>query len=85
MSNLPPAPMAEPGWKTPRPSSPSSSPLPTPPPAEAPEPVLIPFVLAWLESVDIAARRITMHLPEGLLDTVPNAEELSSNAENQSS
>ena len=60
-------------------------PLPTPPPAEAPEPVLIPFVLAWLESVDIAARRITMHLPEGLLDTVPNAEELSSNAENQSS
>jgi hypothetical protein len=42
-------------------------------------------VLAWLESVDIAARRITMHLPEGLLDTVPNAEELSSNAENQSS
>jgi 16S rRNA processing protein RimM len=60
-------------------------PRPTPPPAEAPEPVLIPFVLAWLESVDIAARRITMHLPEGLLDTVPNAEELSSNAENQSS
>jgi 16S rRNA processing protein RimM len=50
--------------------------LPTPPPAEAPEPVLIPFVLAWIESIDIAARRITMHLPEGLLDAAPNAEDL---------
>jgi len=34
---------------------------------EPPEPVLIPFVRAWLDSVDIPARRITMHLPEGLL------------------
>jgi 16S rRNA processing protein RimM len=31
------------------------------------EPVLIPFVLAWIDSIDIAARRITMHLPDGLL------------------
>jgi 16S rRNA processing protein RimM len=46
--------------------------LPTPPPAEIPEPVLIPFVRAWLESVDIAGRRITMHLPEGLLDSPEN-------------
>ena len=41
--------------------------LPTPPPAEIPEPILIPFVRAWLDSVDIPARRITMRLPEGLL------------------
>jgi 16S rRNA processing protein RimM len=41
--------------------------LPTPPPAEAPEPILIPFVRAWLESVDVAARRVVMHLPEGFL------------------
>ena len=32
------------------------------------EPILIPFVLAWIDSIDIAARRITMHLPDGLLD-----------------
>ncbi len=32
------------------------------------EPVLIPFVMAWTESVDIAARRILMRLPDGLLD-----------------
>jgi 16S rRNA processing protein RimM len=38
------------------------------------EPVLIPFVLEWIDSVDIAARRITMHLPDGLLDPAPNAE-----------
>jgi 16S rRNA processing protein RimM len=34
-----------------------------------PEPILIPFVLAWIDSIDIAARRITMHLPDGLLET----------------
>lgn len=34
-----------------------------------PEPILIPFVRAWLDAVDIPARRITMHLPEGLLTT----------------
>ena len=31
------------------------------------DPILIPFVRAHLESVDIAAKRIVMHLPEGLL------------------
>ncbi len=31
------------------------------------EPVLVPLVLAWIDTIDIAARRITMHLPEGLL------------------
>ena len=31
------------------------------------EPLLIPFVRAHLESVDVAAKRIVMHLPEGLL------------------
>jgi len=36
--------------------------------AEGEEPVLVPFVQAWLESVDIAARRVTMHLPAGLFD-----------------
>jgi 16S rRNA processing protein RimM len=32
------------------------------------EPVLVPFVRAWLESVDIAGKRVVMHLPAGLLD-----------------
>jgi len=32
------------------------------------EPILIPFVHAWLVSVDPAAKRITMNLPAGLLD-----------------
>lgn len=36
--------------------------------AEAAEPILVPFVLAWIEEIDIAGRRITMRLPEGLLD-----------------
>ena len=31
------------------------------------DPILIPFVRAHLESVDIATKRIVMHLPEGLL------------------
>ena len=35
---------------------------------EAGETMLVPFVLAWIEEIDVAARRITMHLPEGLLD-----------------
>jgi len=34
--------------------------------AEDAEPILIPFVRAHLGSVDIAAKRIVMHLPEGL-------------------
>ena len=29
---------------------------------------LVPFVRAWLQSVDVAARRVVMHLPAGLLD-----------------
>lgn len=29
---------------------------------------LIPFVRAWLVAVDTAAKRVTMHLPEGLLE-----------------
>ncbi len=39
--------------------------------AEEVEPTLIPFVQAWLDSVDIAARRVVMHLPPGLIDN-PN-------------
>jgi 16S rRNA processing protein RimM len=31
------------------------------------EPILVPLVLAWIDTIDVAARRITMHLPEGLL------------------
>jgi len=31
------------------------------------EPVLVPFVRAWLESVDVAGKRVAMHLPAGLL------------------
>jgi len=36
-------------------------------PADA-DPILIPFVRAHLESVDLPTKRITMNLPEGLLD-----------------
>jgi 16S rRNA processing protein RimM len=36
---------------------------------ETPEPTLVPFVRAWLDSVDIPAKRITMRLPEGLLSS----------------
>ncbi len=32
------------------------------------DPILIPFVLAHLESVDLASKQIHMNLPEGLLD-----------------
>ncbi len=46
-----------------------SAPVPgSQPDLAAAEPVLIPFVRAWLESVDIAHKRIVMHLPEGLLE-----------------
>jgi len=37
--------------------------------AEDAEPSLIPFVRAWLHSVDIPAKRITMDLPEGLAES----------------
>jgi len=40
----------------------------TPTEDEDPDPVLIPFVRAWLDTVDIPARRIVMRLPAGLLD-----------------
>jgi 16S rRNA processing protein RimM len=33
-----------------------------------PEPALIPFIKAWLDSVDLDARRVVMHLPPGLLN-----------------
>lgn len=32
------------------------------------EPALIPFIKAWLDSVDLDQRRVVMHLPPGLLD-----------------
>jgi 16S rRNA processing protein RimM len=38
------------------------------------DPVLIPFILAWIDTIDIANRRITMHLPEGLLGPPETAE-----------
>lgn len=41
----------------------------TPGTQDSEEPLLIPFVKAWLESIDVAGKRIIMHLPEGLLDT----------------
>jgi 16S rRNA processing protein RimM len=39
------------------------------------EAVLVPFVRAWLESVDIPARRLVMHLPEGLLGGLDDGED----------
>jgi 16S rRNA processing protein RimM len=41
--------------------------------AEEEEPVLIPFVRAQLISVDTAARKIVMELPEGLVDSDDDA------------
>jgi 16S rRNA processing protein RimM len=35
---------------------------------ESAEPILVPFVSAWLDQVDIANKRVIMHLPSGLLD-----------------
>ncbi|MGI4828326.1 MAG: ribosome maturation factor RimM [Janthinobacterium lividum] len=34
------------------------------------DPVLVPFVRSWLTGVDLVAKRITMHLPPGLFDTL---------------
>jgi len=31
------------------------------------EPVLIPFIKAWLDSVDLSRKRLVMHLPAGLV------------------
>jgi 16S rRNA processing protein RimM len=55
---------------TPSPSTPSEIPEPIAPP----HPILIPFVRAWLDSVDLPNRRLTMHLPEGLLDATPDTQ-----------
>lgn len=33
------------------------------------EPALIPFIKAWLDSVDLEQRRVVMHLPPGLVDS----------------
>jgi 16S rRNA processing protein RimM len=39
------------------------------PSSDPEDPTLIPFIRAWLDSVDLQSQRITMHLPAGLLDT----------------
>lgn len=39
------------------------------------EPALVPFIRAWLDHVDIPASRVTMHLPNGLLDLGENRSE----------
>ncbi|HEX4155264.1 MAG TPA: 16S rRNA processing protein RimM [Acidobacteriaceae bacterium] len=36
----------------------------------AQEPSLIPFIRAWLETVDLAHRRVLMHLPPGLVQEI---------------
>lgn len=36
--------------------------------AEDADPLLIPFVKAWLERIDLKDKQIVMHLPPGLLD-----------------
>jgi 16S rRNA processing protein RimM len=41
---------------------------PQPDPSEISQPALIPFIKAWLDSVDLDAKRVVMHLPPGLLD-----------------
>ncbi len=42
------------------------------------DPILVPLVLAWIDTIDLPNRRITMHLPQGLLnptdDDAPNDE-----------
>jgi 16S rRNA processing protein RimM len=38
------------------------------------EPILIPFIQAWIDTIDLPNRRITMHLPEGLQDPPTPAE-----------
>jgi 16S rRNA processing protein RimM len=37
------------------------------------DPVLVPFIRAWLSSVDLPAHRIVMHLPEGLVAPGPHS------------
>ncbi len=45
-------------------------------PDDAAEPVLVPFVQAWLVAVDLAARRITMRLPPGLFSAPDPADDV---------
>lgn len=35
--------------------------------AEGRDPVLVPFIRAWLDDVNLKQRRVTMHLPRGLV------------------
>ena len=35
------------------------------------EPVLIPFIISWLDSVDLSRKRLVMHLPAGLVSPEP--------------
>ena len=35
------------------------------------EATLVPFVQDWIVSIDLAAKRIVMHLPDGLFEAVP--------------
>jgi 16S rRNA processing protein RimM len=35
------------------------------------EPTLVPFVQDWIVSIDLAGKRIVMHLPDGLFDAIP--------------
>lgn len=44
------------------------------PSADPEDLTLIPFIRAWLVSVDLEAHRITMNLPAGLLDPDPDLE-----------
>jgi 16S rRNA processing protein RimM len=37
-------------------------------PQSHPAPALVPFIKAWLESVDLEQRRVVMHLPAGLVE-----------------
>ncbi len=39
--------------------------------AEDAEPVLVPFVRAWLDQVDLGTHRVVMRLPAGLFDDAP--------------
>jgi 16S rRNA processing protein RimM len=37
-------------------------------PAPGADPVLVPFIRAWIDSVDLVAHRLVMHLPTGLFE-----------------
>lgn len=46
----------------------SNNPAPAPATPHTPHSALVPFVKAWLDSVDLEAKRVIMRLPAGLLD-----------------